>query len=91
MSYLSIFYLAQTPAQFVIDCCLFTAAFNLHNSFPSRAFFHADNGAFYYYNTERLTNGSHANYEQTLLDVHAYARSVGIPYKYSCPAFSIQP
>ncbi len=39
--------------------------------------FTTDNGAYYYYNTEPSKD-----YEQTLLDVKAYADSEGIPYKY---------
>ena len=36
-----------------------------------------DNGAYYYYNPE-----TGKTYDQTLLDVHAYAERVGIPYKH---------
>jgi hypothetical protein len=36
-----------------------------------------DNGAFYYYTTEQ-----NKTYEQTMLDVHAYARREDIPYRY---------
>eukprot|EP01062_Namystynia_karyoxenos_P072843 TRINITY_DN693_c0_g1_i1.p1 TRINITY_DN693_c0_g1~~TRINITY_DN693_c0_g1_i1.p1 ORF type:complete len:850 (+),score=240.54 TRINITY_DN693_c0_g1_i1:91-2550(+) len=36
-----------------------------------------DNGAYYYYQTE-----PGKNYEDTLIDVQAYAKKVGIPYKY---------
>eukprot|EP00730_Choanoeca_flexa_P001442 TRINITY_DN10639_c0_g1_i1.p1 TRINITY_DN10639_c0_g1~~TRINITY_DN10639_c0_g1_i1.p1 ORF type:complete len:746 (+),score=195.33 TRINITY_DN10639_c0_g1_i1:3-2240(+) len=36
-----------------------------------------DNGAYYYYQTE-----PHKNYEDTLLDVYAYAQEEQIPYKY---------
>lgn len=42
-----------------------------------------DNGAYYYYNTARYPNGTRKNYEETLLDVHAYAKGAGIPYKYA--------
>lgn len=36
-----------------------------------------DNGAYYYYNPE-----AGKTYAQTLLDVHAYAKKVGIPYRH---------
>jgi hypothetical protein len=36
-----------------------------------------DNGAFYYYNTELGKN-----YEDTMIDVSEYAKSVGLPYKW---------
>ena len=44
--------------------------------------FSTDNGAFYYYYTEKLPNGTDATYEKTLLDLHAYAEKEQIPYKY---------
>ena len=44
---------------------------------------HVPAGAYYYYKTETLPNGSSATYERTLLDVHAYARREGIPYRYA--------
>ena len=37
-----------------------------------------DNGAFYYYNPE-----AGKNYQQTMIDVKAYAESVGLPYQYT--------
>ena len=40
-------------------------------------------GAYYYYYTEPDPSGKgRATYEQTLLDVHAYAQQEHIPYKY---------
>ena len=36
-----------------------------------------DNGAFYYYNPEKGKT-----YERTLLDVHAYSKQVGLPYRH---------
>ena len=42
-----------------------------------------DNGAYYYYQTEKnKTDGKPLTYEQTLLDVVADARARGIPYRY---------
>ena len=42
-----------------------------------------DNGAYYYYQTEKnKTSGKPMTYEQTLLDVAADAKARGIPYKY---------
>ena len=37
-----------------------------------------DNGAYYYYNPE-----AGKNYQQTMIDVKAYAESVGLPYQYT--------
>ena len=36
-----------------------------------------DNGAFYYYNTEKGKN-----YEETMIDIQKYSVQKGIPYKY---------
>ena len=46
---------------------------------PSRRYlgYSPDNGAFYYYTTE-----AGKNYEDTMLDVAAYAKTAGIPYQY---------
>lgn len=41
-----------------------------------------DNGAYYYYNTEKGSDGKPLTYEQTLLDVLADAKIRGIPYRY---------
>jgi len=41
-----------------------------------------DNGAYYYYNVEPLSDGSDGNYEDTLLRVKDYADEESIPYKY---------
>eukprot|EP00051_Salpingoeca_urceolata_P017933 m.248958 g.248958 ORF g.248958 m.248958 type:complete len:817 (+) comp19081_c0_seq6:1182-3632(+) len=44
--------------------------------------FSTDNGAYYYYNTQQLANGTRLTYEDTILNVAAYAKQSNIPYHY---------
>jgi hypothetical protein len=50
---------------------------NAHDRISTHLGFDTDNGAYYYYHPENKKT-----YAETLLDVHAYAEEVGLPYRH---------